>query len=111
MLHDQPPDETPWPVEPKPPRATLGLELVLTPLRATEVPPEVNAAELDEDERPHIQPEREPQLDDPDPECELPQRRFSRHGSAGCAGRAGLPVATAGRDWPGGAQSVRGASA
>jgi hypothetical protein len=84
MLHDQPPDEEPWPVEPKPPRATLGLELVLTPLRAAEVPPEVNAAELDEDERPQIEPDdREPQLEYPD-ECELePQRRLSRHGSAG----------------------------
>jgi len=59
----QPPDEDPWPVDPKPPRATLGLLLpmpllvwVLVTARTVEdgTGPDVNPAEDAEDDRPQI---------------------------------------------------------
>ena len=59
----QPPDETPWPVEPKPPRAT-AVEVPPRPAAGTDPPGECSAVDVVvcvDDDRPHVEPPDEPQ--------------------------------------------------
>ena len=59
----QPPDETPWPVEPKPPRAT-AVEVPLRPAAGTDAPGECSAVDVVvcvDDDRPQVEPPDEPQ--------------------------------------------------
>jgi len=105
----QPPDETPWPVEPKPPRAT-AVEVPLRPAAGTDAPGECSAVDVVvcvDDDRPHVEPPDEPQREEPLED----ERRVSRQGSPGWAGEPGATAGGRAAVLPGGAQSVRGANA
>jgi hypothetical protein len=95
------PDETPCPVEPKPPRATVVV--LVRPADGTDVPEALDVVEVrDVDDR--------DQIELPDPE-ELDHRRDSRQGSAGCPGPFGATAAGPDVALPGATHSVRGAMA